>query len=283
MGSVVLPFAPACSFRSLDGFADSAESDIQTSDAGGDDGASTQAPEAGDGSSPSASLASCAAIHDARPDLPDGIYSIDPDGDGPTAPVDVFCDMTNDGGGWTLVTERWISLERASKATVVKTTDSRGGIAFQVFMNDDGCGSGNGAGHQVLFDNRPTWSKIRFEAVFAGAVNCWNIFGETEAALGYGPGIIPFVKGVDTIRDARGMGGVAGDDYAGTNVRCDQAPENFWSPDNGLAERSAIVILRRTNANDPAAGLATTANCSGALGAGNTSPTWWAYRNIYVK
>lgn len=45
---------------------------------------------------------SCKEIHVADPALPDGIQRIDADGDGPNPPFDVWCDMTTDGGGWTL-------------------------------------------------------------------------------------------------------------------------------------------------------------------------------------
>ncbi len=47
-------------------------------------------------------LANCAALHAAQPALPDGDYSIDPDGAGGNAPFTVRCDMTTAGGGWTL-------------------------------------------------------------------------------------------------------------------------------------------------------------------------------------
>ncbi len=44
---------------------------------------------------------SCLAIHLASPGAPSGPYTIDPDGAGPGAPVEVYCDMVTDDGGWT--------------------------------------------------------------------------------------------------------------------------------------------------------------------------------------
>jgi hypothetical protein len=47
--------------------------------------------------------ASCADMLAARDTATDGVYKVDFDGDDSELPADVFCDMTRDGGGWTLV------------------------------------------------------------------------------------------------------------------------------------------------------------------------------------
>ena len=64
----------------------------------------------------------CKAILAANQSAKDGMYTIDPDGAGTKMPVSVFCDMTTDGGGYTMYpVTGGISTSRFDQATSCDT------------------------------------------------------------------------------------------------------------------------------------------------------------------
>lgn len=233
----------------------------------------------GDGGDAGGAGTSCAAIKAARPQTPDGVQLIDPDGPGPAAPFSAWCDMTTDEGGWMLVTPAMLGAETAATVTPVTSTDGRGGLVLRIYVNGQGCGSGPKSRHRVLFDPKVAWSRVRFSQSFAGNAGCWHVFGGLETD-GLDANLEAFDTAKDVLRDAVKMGGANGDAFDGISVRCDADPANFWA-NASSSTRSATVILRRKDGTLPA-GVSTGADC-GSFAPGTTSPTYWEYRSVYVK
>jgi len=73
---------------------------------------------------------SCSELLNLNPTAASGKHTIDPDAGGPTAPFEVVCDMTSDGGGWTLIgvasnlsSRQWTSVSVFTDATTFGSID----------------------------------------------------------------------------------------------------------------------------------------------------------------
>ncbi|MFA6185458.1 MAG: DUF2341 domain-containing protein [Candidatus Shapirobacteria bacterium] len=216
---------------------------------------------------------SCKSILDAGNSTGNNTYWIDPTNGNISDKFQAYCDMTNDSGGWMLVTQSMISSEVGTSVTTTKTTNINGGVDISNSITHSGCGAS--IYHRVLFTDIIPWTKIKADYEFLGGNSCWSIFGNTSYTGG-STNLIAFSSGTDTIHNQVKMGGSNGDNYDGINSRCDNETFNFWHSNQGVGTtRSAQVILRR-NSMSSLAGLGTGAACS-------TAGYPWKYKNIYVR
>ena len=127
--------------------------------------------------------ANCKEIKDNHPDAKDGIYNIDPDGEGEMEAFDCYCDMTTDGGGWTLVT--------------VHSNDGQANWTYNnraLFYNETFIGSVN----QLHFDYKGrAMIHLNFKDVLAihapsGVWAAYHNVGNGSTSLGYHITTIPF-------------------------------------------------------------------------------------------
>lgn len=269
--------ATACSFGALNGFSGGEGTDAGV-DASAPD-ASVDAPSTPDASTTLCSGASCAAIKEANSSAVDGRYRIVP-ADTTVAPFDAYCDMTKDGGGWMRVTAEMIVDEKKLSTTSVHDVDDDGALVLRAYANSRGCGMSDPNLYVALIRDVPKWTRLRARYDFYGSTTCWAILGDTSGEA-FATNLIPFEKTVDVARDMLKMGGSNGDAFDGRTDVCENATTNFWDADPSVGRRSIVAILRRSSP-DLVAGPGTFASCT-TVASGVSSPTYWEYRQIYVR
>ena len=136
-------------------------------------------------------LSTCAAILAEDPGATNGVYTIDPDQSGPNPPVDTYCDMTTDGGGWTQLYDQDVNirpgtgvLPTATWAAGVTNTAPNGG-QFSILQLTSYFDQGDGYEFRIDWDDRTNFIQWeQSENPFVGRGTVSNIMKSPAYQLG---------------------------------------------------------------------------------------------------
>ncbi|MCF7906993.1 DUF2341 domain-containing protein [Patescibacteria group bacterium] len=122
---------------------------------------------------------SCKAILDAGNSSGDGVYWIDPSNGDFSDKEQVYCDMTNNDGGWMLVTSDMIESVYTAYMVTSTSTDPHGGIRYNFVSTERGCGNGMDPRATVKISNDYQWDQVRSKKILGpnGLASCWGVDG----------------------------------------------------------------------------------------------------------